>query len=100
MLSQKVGEMLDAIANDFLCILKRGNTLRVFDLSLKTHDVARILSSQPVSAMGCYTGTIFNATSLQIVSLKIDQCDITLKVRHFISLNLIPFCSYKILSLR
>ena len=33
--------------------------------------------SQPVFAMACYTGTIFNATSLQIVSLKIVQCDIT-----------------------
>ena len=27
-------------------------------------------ASQPGSAMGCYTGTIFSATSLQIVSLK------------------------------
>ena len=26
---------------------------------------------------GCYTGTIFNVTSLQIVPLKIIQCDIT-----------------------
>ena len=49
--------------------------LRVFDCSSKIrNDVARILSSQPVSAMECYTGTIFNATSLQIVSLKIVQC--------------------------
>ena len=30
--------------------------------------------------MGCYTGTIFNATSLQIVSLKIVQCDISLRI--------------------
>ena len=28
--------------------------------------------------MACYTGTIFNATSLQVVSLKIVQCGITL----------------------
>ena len=54
--------------------------LLVFDWSSTTrNDVARILSSQPVSAMGCYTGTIFNATSLQILSLKIVQCNITLK---------------------
>ena len=31
--------------------------------------------------MGCYTGTIFNATLLQIVSLKIVQCDITFEGR-------------------
>ena len=43
------------------------------------YPVARILSNQPVFAMVCYTGMIFNATSLQIVSLKIVQCDITLK---------------------
>ena len=54
--------------------------LRVFDWSSKTrNDVACILSGQPVSAMGCYTGTIFNAKSLQIVSLKIVQCDIILR---------------------
>ena len=67
--------------NNFIHILKRGNTLCVFDWSSKTHvDVARILSSQPVSAMGCYTVMIFNATSLQIASLKIVQCDTTLKL--------------------
>ena len=48
----KIGAMLHAITNDFLCILKRGNTLRVFDWSSKTrNDVARILSSQPVLSM-------------------------------------------------
>ena len=54
--------------------------LRVFDWSSKTrNDVARILSSQPVSAMGCHTRTIFNSTSMQIVSLKIVHCDITFR---------------------
>ena len=37
--------------------------------------------------MACYTGTIFNATSLQIVSLKIVQCDITSDIlRHFLTI--------------
>ena len=49
--------------------------MRVFDGSSKIrNDVARIFVSQPGSAMTCYTGTIFNATSLQIVSLKTVQC--------------------------
>ena len=78
----KIDVMQHVIVNDFLPILKRYNTLRVFDLSLKTrNDVARTLSSQPVSAVGCYTGTISNATSLEIVSLKIVQCDITFTLK-------------------
>ena len=36
--------------------------------------------SQVVFAMACYTGMIFNATLLQIVSLKIVQGDITLRL--------------------
>ena len=36
-----------------------------------------VFSGQPVFAIACYIGTVFNATSLQIVSLKIVQCDIT-----------------------
>ena len=44
--------------------------LHVFDWSSKTrNDVAIILSSQLVSAMGCYTGTIFNVTSLKSLSV-------------------------------
>ena len=35
---------------------------------------------QPVFAMACYIGTIFNATFLQIISFKSVQCDITFKV--------------------
>ena len=63
--------------------------LHVFDWSSKTrNNVARILSSQPVPAMGCYTGTSFNATSLQIVSLKIVQYDITLRASLKLDLRL------------
>ena len=39
--------------------------------------LSEFLSNQPVFAMICYTGTIFNATSLQIVLLKIVQYEIT-----------------------
>ena len=57
-----------------------------FDWGSKTrNDAAIILSSQSVSAMGCYTRTIFNATSLQIVPLKIIQCDITFRICTFSS---------------
>ena len=35
--------------------------------------------SQPVFAMSCFTGMIFNAISLQIVSLKIVQCNISFR---------------------
>ena len=66
-------------AKDFLHILKRGNTLRVFDWSSKTcNDNARMLVKSTSPRNGCYTGTIFNAISLQVISLKIVQCDITL----------------------
>ena len=66
--------------------------LCVFDWSSKTrNDVPRILSSQSVSAMRCYHGTIFNATSLQIVSLKIVQCGITFtRSRHAFRIS--SFC--------
>ena len=64
----------------FFAYSEKSNTLRLFYWSSKTrNDVARILSSQPVSAMGCYTGTIFKATSLQIVRRK--SFSVTLPLR-------------------
>ena len=51
----------------FLRILRKGNTLRAFDLSSKTrNDVARIFVKSASLHNGIYTETIFNATSLKI----------------------------------
>ena len=71
-------QCMNVTANDFLRILKRGNTLHVSDQSPKTRNRLReFLLSQPVFTTACYTGKIFNVTSLQILSLKIAQFDIT-----------------------
>ena len=79
-IATKIGVMWHVMVNNFLRILKRGNTLHVFDLSSKTcNTVAWTFSSWPVFEMACHTGTIFNAASLEIISLRIVRCDITFK---------------------